>query len=439
MAHKASPMETFSEISKEYHIDEQVGFALPNPLEELPHPYDAWISIAKNLPVLIKNGELRAEVEKLPMFSIDDLPGHKLQRLAHLVLGYITMAYVWDQGDGDVRKVLPSNIAVPYYKLSKKLGLPPILVYADCVLANWKKKDPKGPMSYENMDILFSFPGGDCSRGFFIISLLVELEAAKAIKDIPSIFKALERQDQDALHKALLNITSCLKGALKVFEQIHDYVDPDLFFNVLRIYLSGWKGNSQLPEGLLYEGVSDIPKMFAGGSAAQSSIFQCFDVLLGIEQSAGEASAAAFLQEMRTYMPPAHQKFLHSLESGPSVREFVLSTNDDRLTAAYNDCVKAMVSLRSYHLQIVSKYILIPASKQSKKPETSEEPSEVGSKGTGGTDVVKFLKNVRGTTEKALLKNGPFSVNQATVHFFKINIICVCVCVCVYILLAILG
>lgn len=33
--------------------------------EELPHSYDAWISIAKNIPGLIKNGELRAEVEKV--------------------------------------------------------------------------------------------------------------------------------------------------------------------------------------------------------------------------------------------------------------------------------------------------------------------------------------------------------------------------------------
>ena len=116
------------------------------------------------------------------------------------------------------------------------------------------------------------------------------------------------------------------------------------------------------------------------------------------------ASAAAFLQDMRTYMPPAHQRFLRSLESGPSVREFVLSKNDENLTAAYNDCVKAMVSLRSYHLQIVTMYILIPASKKSKKARTSEKPSEMESKGTGGTDVMKFLRNVRGTTEKALLK-----------------------------------
>nr|KAF6368678.1 indoleamine 2,3-dioxygenase 1 [Myotis myotis] len=253
------------------------------------------------------------------------------------------------------------------------------------------------------MDILFSFPGGDCGKGFFLISLLVEIEAASAIKVIPTIFKAVQNQDRDTLQKALLDITSCLQKALEVFHQIHEYVDPDLFFNVLRIYLSGWKGNAKMPEGLLYEGFWDTPKMFAGGSAAQSSIFQCFDVLLGIQHSSDEASSAEFLQEMRTYMPPAHQKFLHSLESKPSVREFVLSEGDDSLQAIYNKCVDAMVSLRNYHLQIVAKYIVIPA-RQSKNTQPSEEPSESENKGTGGTDVMKFLKSVRDTTKSALLK-----------------------------------
>lgn len=389
---KESPMESL----REYHIDEEVGFALPNPLEELPPPYDAWVRIAKNLPELIETGKLRAEVEKLPTLSIDDLLGHRAQRLAHLVLGYITMAYVWNKGDGDIRKILPSNIAIPYCKLSEKLGLPPILVYADCVLANWKKKDPSGPMTYENMDILFSFPGGDCSKGFFLVSLLVETAAATAIKVIPTMFDAVKDRNYDTLQKALSEIASCLHRALEVFQHIRDYVDPNLFFNVLRIYLSGWKGNPSLSEGLLYEGVWDSPKKFAGGSAAQSSIFQCFDVLLGIKQDDGEA--ADFLQEMRTYMPPAHQNFLRSLETSPSVREFILSEDNADLRSTYNKCVKAMVSLRNYHLKIVAEYIVGPAQKQSKAKEASEEPSEVSSKGTGGTDVLVFLKTVKNKT-----------------------------------------
>ncbi|XP_037668512.1 indoleamine 2,3-dioxygenase 1 [Choloepus didactylus] len=402
---KASPAETSWKIHEEFHIDEEVGFALRNPLEELPNKYADWMFIVQNLPDLIKTGQLRTKVEKLPELSIDDLHGHKLQRLAHLVLGYITMAYVWDRGDQDVRKVLPRNIAIPYCKLSEKLGLPPILVYADCVLANWKKKDPNGPMTYENMDILFSFPGGDCGKGFFLVSLLVEIAAASAIKEIPTIFHAIQHQDKDTLQKELEKITNCLKKALEVFGQIHKYVDPKAFFNVLRIYLSGWKGSSLLPDGLLYEGVWDTPQQFAGGSAAQSSIFQCFDVLLGIQQSASGA-ASEFLQEMRTYMPPAHQVFLRSLESGPSVREFVLLKGDTGLQAAYDECVRAMVSLRSYHLQIVTKYIVIPARQQPKENQTSKDPSEMENKGTGGTDFMNFLQTVRNTTQKFLLKEG---------------------------------
>lgn len=260
-----------------------------------------------------------------------------------------------------------------------------------------------------NMDILFSFPGGDCSKGFFLISLLVEIAAASAIKVIPTVYNAVQHQDQATLQKALHDIASCLHEARKVFHQIHDYVDPNLFFNVLRIYLSGWKGNPQLPEGLLYEGVWDTPKKFAGGSAAQSSIFQCFDVLLGVQQSAGEASAAEFLQEMRTYMPPAHQNFLRALESGPSVREFVCSKGDASLQATYNECVKAMVLLRNYHLQIVAKYIIIPArqlsKQQSKKNQTSEESSKLENRGTGGTGIMTFLQAVRSTTVKALVED----------------------------------
>lgn len=41
-------------------------------------------------------------------------------------------------------KMLPHNLAIPYWEVSQRLGLPPILTHADTVLANWRKKDPLG-------------------------------------------------------------------------------------------------------------------------------------------------------------------------------------------------------------------------------------------------------------------------------------------------------
>ncbi|XP_055449377.1 indoleamine 2,3-dioxygenase 1 isoform X2 [Psammomys obesus] len=404
MAHsKLSSSEGSRKILEKYHIDEDVGFALPHPLEELPDAYSAWTRIARNLPMLIQNGQLREEAEKLPLLRTDELRGHRLQRLAHLALGCITMAYVWNRGGDDTRKVLPSNIAVPYCELSEKLGLPPVLSYADCVLANWKKKDPNGPMTYENMDILFSFPGGDCSKGFFLVSLLVEIAASPAIQAIPAVSNAVTHEDLKALEKALSHIATSLGNAKEFFKRMRDYVDPDQFFHVLRIYLSGWKGNPKLSEGLLYEGVWDTPRKFSGGSAGQSSIFQCLDVLLGIKHKTGEGSPAEFLQEMREYMPPDHREFLCSLESGPSVREFVISTGDKDLKNVYNECVNGLVSVRKFHLGIVDTYIMRPSKQQPKEGCKSEEPSNTENRGTGGTDVMNFLKSVKDTTEKALL------------------------------------
>ncbi|XP_051025990.1 indoleamine 2,3-dioxygenase 1-like [Acomys russatus] len=404
MAHsKLSPSEGSRRILEEHHIDEDVGFALPHPLEELPDAYNAWIRIARNLPPLIENRQLREEVEKLPPLRTDELQGHRLQRLAHLALGCITMAYVWYQGTSDIRKVLPRNIAVPYCELSEKLGLPPILSYADCVLANWKKKDPNGPMTYENMDILFSFPGGDCSKGFFLVSLLVEIAASPAIQAIPSVCSAVQHQDLKALEKALYHIATSLEKAKEYFKKMRDYVDPDQFFHVLRIYLSGWKGNPKLPDGLLYEGVWDTPKRFSGGSAGQSSIFQCLDVLLGIKHVTGEEEPVGFLHRMRDYMPPSHKAFLEDLHSAPSLRDYILASGAGSCLMAYNQCVDAMVELRSYHINMVARYVISAAAKARRGMPTHLSPHALEDRGTGGTAVLTFLKSVREKTMEAIL------------------------------------
>uniref|UniRef100_A0A674I5V6 Indoleamine 2,3-dioxygenase 1 n=1 Tax=Terrapene triunguis TaxID=2587831 RepID=A0A674I5V6_9SAUR len=349
---------------------------------ELPDYYAPWMNVAANLPHLIEGHQLRRE---MPLLSTQYLRGHRQLRLARLALGFITMGYVW-QGGGR-QTILPRALAVPYCTISELLDLPPILVYADCVLANWKKRDPCGNKPFNsagNLDILFSFPGGDSNKGFFLVSLLVEAAAAAGIK-VPSPNEIARGQ------------------ALRV-----KCVNPGVFFRSLRIYLSGWKDNFLMPEGLVYEGVWDSPKQFFGGSAAQSSTLQCFDVLLGIQHSAAQGFSAEYLGCMRDYMPAAHRAFIQTLASGPSLRQFVLATGDAGLHAAFNKCVSALADLRSYHIQIATKYITIPAGRCRAEQQqlggcVHKGTSVLSERGTGGTGFMRFLKAIRDTTRKAQL------------------------------------
>ncbi|KAI9482135.1 Indoleamine 2,3-dioxygenase [Coemansia mojavensis] len=163
----------------------------------------------------------------------------------------------------------------------------------------------------------------------------------------------------------------------------------------------------------------------------------------------------SYLVRMRNYMPGGHRRFLEDLAATCRIREYVLltcsdsllhmETGDDprvRLRQAYNMCVDLMKTFRDKHLMIVTRYIISPAkhgpmvpqrtnlaaSKQAEPPKCpahshfasngrskSMSPQAVVqaqdkgrlartlddhavARGTGGTDAIQFLKQVRNET-----------------------------------------
>ncbi|XP_064421762.1 indoleamine 2,3-dioxygenase 1 [Latimeria chalumnae] len=393
---------------RKFHISEDYGFICLDPVAELPDYYQPWMKIAKNLPYLIENSLLRCEVNKMPLLTTDHLKGHRELRLAHLALSFITMGYVWQEGERDTIKVLPRSLAKPFCEISQTLGLPPIMVHADCVLANWKKKKVDGPLEIENLDTILSLPGGESSKGFFLVTLLVEIAAVPGIKAISEIINAVVQDNVDSLLCAFQTLTNSIGCMIAALKQMHGYVDPGTFYGVIRIFLSGWRDNPIMPDGLLYEGVSDGPLHYSGGSAAQSTILHCIDEVLGICHS---PEACAFLHRMRDYMPPFHKAFVSEISSSPSVRQYILSSANSKLCAMYDGCVAELVKFRNYHITVVSKYITIAAAnaKASQKEQDTisgtrqSAPSALEQRGTGGSSLMCFLKNIRDTTKEALM------------------------------------
>ncbi|KAM8784393.1 indoleamine 2,3-dioxygenase 2 isoform 2-T2 [Rhynchonycteris naso] len=391
-------LKTTPSLSLEkFHISEDYGFLLPNPLKELPDYYRPWMEIANKLPHLIESHQLRAQVNKMPLLNCQFLKSYREQRLAHLVLSFVTMGYVWQEGETAPEEVLPRNLALPFVEISRILGLPPILVHADLVLTNWTIKNPE-----RNLETIFLFPGGESLHGFILVTVLVEKAAVPGIKALVQAVNAILQTSQDSLLQAVQQLRLSVQDITRTLRQMHDYVDPDIFYAVIRIFLSGWKDNPAMPAGLIYEGISPEPLRYSGGSAAQSTVLHAFDEFLGIRHS---KESGDFLLRMRDYMPPSHRAFVEEIQSAPSLRGLVLSSGNGQLLTAYNQCVEALAELRSYHITMVTKYLITAAAKaKGRKPSHLPGPDQaLEERGTGGTAVLSFLKSVRNKTLEAVL------------------------------------
>ncbi|XP_076846390.1 indoleamine 2,3-dioxygenase 1 [Brachyhypopomus gauderio] len=399
---------------QQYHVSEDYGFILPEPLDKLPPYFQPWMDVAGRATQLICSHSLRTAVEQMPLLESHFLQSHRELRLAHLALSVMAMGYVWQEGEEGTVQVLPENLAIPYWEVSQRLGMPPILTHADGVLANWMKKDPKGPLDIENLELLFSLPGGDSVRGFFLVTLMVEIAGAPGVKVIPDVISGVRYGDVAMVTRALDVISQAIDSMKEALKLMHDHVDPSVFYGTLRIFLSGWKDNPAMAEGLVYQGVRAEPMEFSGGSAAQSSLLHCFDQLLGVTH---EGKNGAFLIRMRDYMPPSHKRFIEDVSRAPSLRAFVRGEADESLVEAYARCVARLVDLRSYHINVVSRFISVPASRAKSlradcRGSTEGEgalvraPLALEERGTGGSGIMSFLKAVRDRTGDAVVTLG---------------------------------
>ncbi|XP_063787951.1 indoleamine 2,3-dioxygenase 2 [Pseudophryne corroboree] len=384
------------------YVSAEYGFILQDPLDKLPDYYKPWMNIAEHLPDLIETKKLRDEIKRMPELDVQNLSGHRQKRLARVILSHMVMGYVWQNGETGGEKVLPRSLAVPYHQVSQVLGLPPIMVHADFVLANWRRKDPAGPLTIENLSTIVSVPGGDNLQGFVLVTLLVEVAAIPALNGIIQAVSAVQQDDNQSLLAALQGMEQSINRMSDALQLMHDYVDSDVYYNTIRTFLSGWKNNPNMPGGLIYEGVSEEPLFCSGGSAAQSSVYHALDELLGIQH---QSESADFLLQNRQYMPPAHRGFIKWVEGMPSLPEYVMRSEEPAILSAFNQCISALAQHRSLHIRIVSKYVNAAGIRaRMKKSQDGKGGQEQKERGTGGSQVLSFLKNVRDTCKEGMLR-----------------------------------
>jgi len=369
-----------------YRVNLVTGF-LPeqDPLTSLPPYFEPWERVAKHLSALLMTGKLRTTLDNLPILDMQRLEDEPQIHRAMLLLTVFGNAYVW--GESNPALKIPKGVAIPLWQVAERLGLPPIVAHAHMALQNWQRLDTSQPVALDNLAALQLFLGGLDEQWFYMVTVAIEAEGGPAMEALIAAQAAAEEKAVDVMVEKLNALEKVMTRMLAVLNRMAEKCDPYIFYHRIRPFVAGWPA-----PGIIYEGVSDTPQQFIGGSAAQSPLIQALDAGLGIRHERPETQQ--FLTEMREYMLPAHRKFIEILASETSIRSFVESQRQafPALADQYNACLKVLDAFRQKHIELSVRYILHQAKDQ----------GDV--KGTGGTTFVSLLSESRKETKAGFIK-----------------------------------
>ncbi|TKA26457.1 hypothetical protein B0A50_05293 [Salinomyces thailandicus] len=440
-------MVPFFPKPEDYDVSPEHGFLSSEPpLQALPDKYyEPWEYVIKNLQGLLLSKRLREVVYRLPILSTDRLESEPQWRRAYSILAFISHAYIWG-GDKPMEWV-PPTITIPFMSTCKHLQLPPVATYAGLVLWNWKPIfDDEKIDTLANLDMIDTFTGSLDEKWFYLVSVAIEARGAPLIPLMLHAMQAADRGDRVMVTDCLRSFAERLDELGAMLVRMYDNCDPHVFYHRLRPFLAGSKNmaDAGLPNGVIFDNGGPMHKQryvqYSGGSNAQSSLIQFFDVALSVHhrptgskdqqpeyaQKKPSKPEPSFIHDMRKYMPGPHAKFLAAVEKVANIRKFVENNKWDRsLSIAFDACLAMLSAFRDKHIQMVSRYIIIKAGEANKQKEKEAErkrkekdeeaavrgelelpvrsKSSAGHRSSTGKGDEKERKNLRGTGGTSLI------------------------------------
>ncbi len=363
---------------EDYNIDPRTGFVpAQDPLTQLPSYFDAWNELRPLVGPLIRNRRIRSRIAAMPFLDYTKLANQRERELALVLLCVYANAYVWGGPEPALR--IPASLAVPLCGLADQMGRPPIVHYAGIQLFNWYRIEPNKPATTDNIELIVQFLGGVDETWFFVAALDIEWLGAPLVAHSHQAVLAAAKDDQHALTQHLSAIANGMPAVNAALDRQREWVDPHIFYHRVRPFVAGWPA-----PGIVYEGVSETPRMAIGASAGQSALIQSFDAALGIAHP--NESTGNYLKLLRAHMPPGHRRFVEDCERESKVRTLAETTGNAELRDAYNAALEGISRFRSLHMALAHDYITKPAG------------GDLEQKGTGGTSFNDFLKSARRDT-----------------------------------------
>ncbi|KIM40736.1 hypothetical protein M413DRAFT_446127 [Hebeloma cylindrosporum] len=459
--------DTTTLAAHDFDVDTRTGFMPPQiPLIRLNSEWEPWEvtledAISRKLQLgdrvdleeseKLKSETWRERVRALPILSIDNLKNRETDlRRAHQVLGWIMHFYVHSLPPAEPIRI-PPPITLPLLQISAQLQLPPVLTYSDDVLYNWNLDNPSNEElpTESTIRCQTTFTSTNDEAEFYLVSGRMELAGVDALELMRSTMDEAFVGDDIAIRRItdyLRQLGEIIHRLRTMLLEVKNGCNPDVFYHDVRPWFRGedsQSGRKWVFEGIEQDPTLALPTELSGPSAGQSSLIHALDIFLGVDRYShgkeitghyptasdeeSRARASAFLKRMQLYMPRHHRAFLNHLANNPRpLRDFVFRSaaadpptpEGNAILEAYNAAVMALKEFRDAHMIIVALYIIIPA-RNPRKQRTVDTGSQVESdyvapttetvqqkpllKGTGGTDLVRFLKSVRDQTKSAFM------------------------------------
>ncbi|KIW21961.1 uncharacterized protein PV07_12637 [Cladophialophora immunda] len=362
------------------------------------------------LPEAISSGELRDKVRELPLYRPGDCSRLSLaeKRRMLVILTFVAHGYIWGNGVLPVIDRLPESISVLLDRLSAELGTAPLGTYASTVLWNSRRKDEAKGWTLDNVSIDLTFTDTTDENWFYNVSVCVEAAGGKALSSLLQVLFEIREDSPRRVHiqECFLEAQNSLGKMLVILKEVAR-MNNATFYQKIRPYFGGWSLVNN--RGVHYDGVDEPStyRTYVGISAAQSSLFQAFDIILGI--SHGEF-VAAYLRNIRTHMPSSHREFLGHLETdfGGTLSSFIDHQPD--LADGYHRCRRILRDFRATHKSFAKRYAVEPASFPGRSFGLARLRSDGGGvEGAGGTRLLEFLEEIQHDTMKVSSPSLPSS------------------------------
>nr|BBA46264.1 indoleamine 2,3-dioxyganese - I [Blepharisma stoltei] len=363
-----SSLLSFQSLPIQSFVQSIPPLSIPTSEALLPH-YNLVKSIQDN------PSDLASQIRKLPRFDpsliIDDNDQIELATLLH---AYLASAYYWHSSTPSQR--IPSNISVPFCRLSNHLDRAPMISIVSTNFQNWKLKDESKEFHPDNIDSLFTFSGTDDETFFYHCGTYIEYLGNAIIEAIPTFYNGIQTKNEEDVKNSLKIFVDTLKDMKKALSLVFQRVDPNVFYFGFRRYLGSF-------DGVIYEGVSETPLKLMGSTAAQSPLVRLIDAIFTLN------SNDTFLSGIFPYMKKEHRDFIAFVEKSrpKDIRKTVVDLD---AVDEWNSVIEEFANFRKTHCKLAYQYII--------------KPSQGGStKGTGGSSIESFLNSLIENTRKLMI------------------------------------